>query len=58
MTNGYLGIGNVSEEARIAYDLHQVIRYVLHRKKLDEKHKTIFDNPRQYSNEPWAVLEK
>ena len=58
ITDAYLGIGNVSEEARIAYDLHQVIRYVLHRKNLDEKYQTIFDNPRQYSNEILAVLEK
>lgn len=57
MENGYLGIGNVSEEARIAHDIHKVIFYILHAQYCGEKRQTIFDKPIQHSNEPLALLE-
>lgn len=46
MDNGYLGIGNVSEEARIAYDIHQVVRCAY----------APFDKPYQWSQEKLPVI--
>ena len=47
MQRGNLGIGNVSNTARMAYDLHQIIRYRL---SLDEKqHNDSLNNTHKYT---------
>lgn len=57
--NGNLGIGNVSNSAKMAYDLHQVIR---HRLSWDENPnggiQVNFDKPMKWSDEPLAKIER
>lgn len=50
---------NISEEAKIAYDLHQVIRHRLAKDNPDEHHKysVDFDTPRKISKEALAEIE-
>lgn len=55
---GNLGIGNVSNSARIAYDLHQVIR---HRLAWDNEPNggmgVFFDPPKKWSDQPLAEIK-
>lgn len=55
MQKGNLGIGNVSNSARMAYDLHQVIRYRL---ALDNKQgcDSSFNLQTQWSSEPFVKI--
>lgn len=54
MQKGNLGIGNVSNSARMAYDLHQIIRYRL---ALDDKQNSNnLNSPMQWSDEPFAKI--
>ena len=59
MQRGNLGIGNVSNSARIAFDLHQVIR---HRLAWDKEPKggmgVFFDPPMKWSDQPLAEIEQ
>ncbi|SRR5579883_3416055 len=55
MQKGNLGIGNVSNPAKMAYDLHQIIRYRL---ALDNKQggNDSLNSPMQWSDEPFAKI--
>ncbi len=59
MQKGNLGIGNVSEKAKMAFDLHQVIR---HRLSWDENPDggvaVHFNKPMQWSGEPLAKIDR
>lgn len=55
-----IGLGNISEKGRIAYDLHQVIRYQLANDNPNSDYRFLsvdFDPPHQESNEPLAQIE-
>lgn len=61
--NGYIGIGQISEDGRIAYDIHQVIRHCLaHNTKPTPNSWTEwtvdFDKPSQYGSETLCEIEK
>lgn len=57
--NATYGIGKVSEEAKIAYDLHQVIRHQLAWDEKPEGDITIdFDTPRKVSQQDLATINK
>lgn len=59
MQRGNLGIGNVSNSARIAFDLHQVIRHRLAWDKYPQGRMGVdFDPPRKWSNQPLAKIEQ
>lgn len=59
MQNGNLGIGNVSDSARIAFDLHQIIR---HRLAWDREPQggisIFFDPPMKWGSQPLATMEQ
>ena len=55
---GSLGIGNVSERSKIAYDLHQVIRHQLAIDRDTDEWNCDLSSVRQYGNEPLATIEK
>ena len=56
-----IGLGNISEEGKVAYDLYQVIRYRLANddtKKSNYSFLSVdFNTPHQKSNEPLAQIE-
>lgn len=54
-----MGLHNISEEGRIAYDLHQVIRNKIAHDNPDDHHKysVDFDPPLKYSSESLAKIE-
>lgn len=54
-----IGLHNISEEGRIAYDLHQVIRHQIAHDNPDDHHKydVDFDTPMQFSSESLAKIE-
>lgn len=54
-----MGLHNISEDGRIAYDLHQVIRHQIAHDHPNDLHQydVDFDTPRQVSNEPLAKIE-
>lgn len=57
MTDGNLGIGNVSTQSQMAYDLHQVIRHYLAWKETPEGGIEVrFDRPLQFGDEPLAKI--
>ncbi len=59
MNNGNLGIGNVSDNARIAYDLHQVIRHYFAWKHKPVGGMTVdFDEPFHYGSDPLATVRE
>lgn len=59
MNNGNLGIGNVSDKARIAYDLHTVIRHHFAWMHKPSGGLTVdFDKPMHYGSEPLAVVRE
>jgi len=57
--DGNLGIGNISENGRNAYDLHQVIRHRLALDKPESRHEFSVDfrSPSQYGTQPFAQIE-
>jgi hypothetical protein len=54
-----MGLHNISEEGRIAYDLHQVIRHKIAHDNPDDRHKysVDFDTPLKFSSESLAKIE-
>ena len=56
--NGGLGIGNISEDARNAYDLYQVIRHqlVLEQDEPADRMTIDFDPAHQWGNQPFAEI--
>ncbi|MHB1949680.1 MAG: hypothetical protein ACYCQI_16400, partial [Gammaproteobacteria bacterium] len=59
MRNGNLGIGNVSDSSKIAYDIHQVIRYQLAWDKEPCGDVGVsFDPPMKWGSQPLAKIEK
>ncbi len=57
--NGNLGIGNISEDGRNAYDLHQVIRHRLavDMPELHHEFSVDFHSPLQWGTQPFAEIE-
>ena len=57
--NGNLGIGNISEKGRNAYDLHQVIRHRLALDRPESHHEfsVDFHPPFQWGTQPLAQIE-
>lgn len=62
--NGYLGIGLISDDAQIVYDIHQVIRHCIahNTKPLPSPQDWIawtvdFNKPSQYGSEPLCEVE-
>jgi len=57
--NSNLGIGNISENGRNAYDLHQVIRYRLALDGIKPEMLTFdFSPPTQRGSQPLAQIER
>jgi hypothetical protein len=61
--NGYLGIGQISDDGQIGYDMHQVVRHCLaHSTKPDPTNwlewTTDFDKPSQYGSEPLCQIKR
>ena len=58
MNRGNLGIGQVSEKAKVAYDLHQVVRHYIAWANEPRGGETVdFWNPLQMSHEPLAKIK-
>lgn len=59
MQHGNLGIGNVSDSARIAFDLHQVIRHRLAWDREPQGRMSVsFDPPMKWGSQPLAKIEQ